>query len=277
MGNKSKKGLLMSLLWALVIITAVVSSVVMTQSAKVATVRFEQTWTYDAPENVQVTFDAGEGYFSNSQHTYDTTIKIDTLSGTSIFPANPTRTGYTFGGYEYSVDGTNYNDYALASDMPFTDHLYARAKWVVAPLATITLSNYSYQDGNYGVIQLYYQIVDDLEDAFGYSGSFPTGYNGNVYDTNPLIIENCIIFNDAVSIPLNNYFVIYLYDPTGSNHTQINFSFNNSYQWNGYNTSSTNLISWGSSGWSSFCTYTYIDSQVDLVGTVTFSTHHGGF
>ncbi len=129
MGNKSKKGLLMSILWTLVIITAVASSVAMTQSAKVATIRFEQTWTYDAPENVQVTFNAGEGYFSNSQHTYTTTIKINTLSGTSIFPANPTRTGYTFSGYEYSVDGTNYNDYTLASDMPFTDHLYARAKW----------------------------------------------------------------------------------------------------------------------------------------------------
>ena len=164
--QKTKKGLLMSLLWALVIITAVASSVAMTQSAKVATLHLEQTWTYDAPENVQVTFDANGGTFAiNSSDTYTTTIKISTLSGTSIFPANPTKSGYTFAGWEYSVDGANYSDYASASDMPFTDHLYARAKWDAEPTKQkydVSISFGSVQNSQFWVSTNVYDAEEEI-------------------------------------------------------------------------------------------------------------------
>ncbi len=127
----TKRAIYWAIMCTFMAIITIICGMTIVHSSKVATLTLDQTVTYNPPTNIQVTFDAGEGVFTDhdNAHTFDTTIKINTLSGTSIFPTDPTRTGYTFGGYEYSVDGTNYRDYASASDMPFTDHLYARAKW----------------------------------------------------------------------------------------------------------------------------------------------------
>ena len=188
--QKSKKGLLMSILWALVIITAVVSSVAMTQSAKVATLHLEQTWTYTPPQNIQVTFDANGGEFSSGGNTINETIKINTLSDGSIFPADePTKSGYTFNGWEYSVNGTNYSDYASASDMPFTDHLYVRAKWEEVTEYTLIISfgtvydtsfcetfqiwsDYSQATTSYGVVYNAGELVASYTDAFSHGEKY---------------------------------------------------------------------------------------------------------
>lgn len=182
--QKNKKGLLMSILWALVIITAVVSSVAMTQSAKVATLHLEQTWTYTPPQNIQVTFDANGGEFSGGGNTINETIKISTLSDGSIFPADePTKSGYTFAGWEYSVNGTSYSDYASASDMPFTDHLYVRAKWeenldvklyVTAPQGSS--SNYTYAIFENDTCILYEDAVSNYELTVSYGSEIYISY-----------------------------------------------------------------------------------------------------
>lgn len=144
---KSKRRIYWAFMMVLTALTLIICGITITESAKVATLTLDQTVTYNAPEYIQVTFDAGNGEFSNSQHTYSTTIKISTLSGTSIFPSDPTLSGYTFAGWEYSVDGTNYSDYALASDMPFTEHLYVRAKWEEVTFTNPNYFTYSVTSG----------------------------------------------------------------------------------------------------------------------------------
>ncbi len=126
---KNIKNLYLAIMLILMAFTLIICGITIIESSKVATVSLEQTVTYDAPEYIDVTFDAGEGYFSENQHTYETTIKINTLSGTSIFPTAPTRDGYTFNGWEYSVNDSNYISLSDGANMPFTDHLYVRAKY----------------------------------------------------------------------------------------------------------------------------------------------------
>lgn len=126
---KNIKNLYLAIMLILMAFTLIICGITIIESSKVATVSLEQTVTYDAPEYIDVTFDAGEGYFSENQHTYETTIKINTLSGTSIFPTAPTRDGYTFNGWEYGVNDSNYISLSDGANMPFTDHLYVRAKY----------------------------------------------------------------------------------------------------------------------------------------------------